>query len=146
MARQELTYDVIVAAPAVAVLVLVSVEDLRRRVIPNRVILPAWAFALAANTALHPGVRWLAWSLGASFCFYMVARITAGGLGMGDVKLVGFLGALLGPAVLPALVVGTGLGAVAAAAILLRRGPGARQATFAYGPFLAAGGLAMLLF
>jgi Flp pilus assembly protein protease CpaA len=143
--RSGLTYDAIVAVPAIVVLVLVSFEDMRRRIIPNRVIVPAWGLALAANTALRPGLGWLAWSVGASLCFFVFARITRGGLGMGDVKLVGFLGALLGAAVVPALVVGTALGAVAAAAILLRRGPGARRYTFAYGPFLAVGGLAMLL-
>jgi leader peptidase (prepilin peptidase) / N-methyltransferase len=135
-----------VVVASVCVLVLVSAEDLRRRIIPNRIIVPAWGLALAANTALHPGLEWLAWSFGASLCFYVFARITRGGLGMGDVKLVGFLGALLGAAVVPALVVGTSLGAVAAAAVLLRHGRGARKLTFAYGPFLAAGGLAMLLF
>lgn len=146
MFRHGLTDDAIVAVPGIVALLLVSFEDVRRRIIPNRVILPAWGLALAANSALHPGVAWLAWSFGASFCFFLFARMTDGGLGMGDVKLVGFLGALLGPNVVPALVVGTSLGALVAASILLRQGRRARRLTFAYGPFLAAGGVAMLLF
>lgn len=140
--------DVALALGTAFVLVLVSAEDLRRRIIPNRIVLPAWVLALSVNTALHPehAAEWFGWSFGAAFCFLVFARITGGGLGMGDVKLVGFLGAVLGAQVVPALIVGTLLGAIAAGLILLRHGSGARTRTFAYGPFLAAGGLAMLFF
>jgi leader peptidase (prepilin peptidase) / N-methyltransferase len=140
--------DVALALGTAFVLVLVSAEDLRRRIIPNRIVLPAWVLALSVNTMLHPdhAAAWFGWSFGAAFCFLLFARITGGGLGMGDVKLVGFLGAVLGAQVVPALIVGTSLGAIAAALILLRHGNGARTRTFAYGPFLAAGGLAMLFF
>ena len=147
MLLHGLTYDAIVAVPAICALIQVSAEDLRRRIIPNRIVLPAWVLALSVNTVLHPdhAAEWFGWSFGAALCFLLFARITRGGLGMGDVKLVGFLGAVLGAQVVPALVVGTALGAVAAGLILLRHGSDARTRTFAYGPFLAAGGLAMLV-
>ena len=138
---------VALAVGTALVLVLVSAEDLRRRIIPNRIVLPAWVLALTVNTVLHPGraAEWFGWSFGAALCFLLFARITGGGLGMGDVKLVGFLGAVLGAQVVPALVVGTSLGALTAGLILLRHGSSARTRTFAYGPFIAAGGLAMLI-
>ena len=137
-----------VAVPAICTLVLVSAADLRRRLIPNRVLLPAWAFTLAANTSLHPdrALEWFGWSLGAGAFFLVAARLLHGGLGMGDVKLIAFLGALLGSGVLPALVVGTSAGAVGAAVILLRHGGAGRKRTMPYGPFIAFGALAMLLF
>jgi leader peptidase (prepilin peptidase)/N-methyltransferase len=140
--------DIALAIGSAFVLVLVSAEDLRRRIIPNRIVVPAWVLALTVNTVLHPdhAAEWFGWSFGAAFCFLLFARITGGGLGMGDVKLVGFLGAVLGAHVVPALIIGTSFGAIAAALILLRHGSGARTRTFAYGPFLAAGGLAMLIF
>jgi leader peptidase (prepilin peptidase) / N-methyltransferase len=137
--------DVALAIGTAFVLVLVSAEDLRRRIIPNRIVLPAWVLALIVNTVLHPdrAAEWFGWSFGAALFFLFFARVTGGGLGMGDVKLVGFLGAVLGAQIVPALVVGTALGAAAAVVILLRRG---RRHTFAYGPYLAAGGIVMLLF
>ena len=137
----------VAALPAVAVLVAVSVSDGRRRVSPNIVIVPAWAVALTMNIALHPGraAEWLAWSFGAGLCFLLFAAATNGGFGGGDVKLVAFLGAVLGPALLPALAVGTFLGGLAAGVILLRHGRAASRRTVAYGPYLAAGGLVVLL-
>lgn len=139
--------DVFVGLAAASILVVLSIVDLRRRVIPNRIVLPAWLIALVANVSLHHS-RWtelVGWSFGPAFCLLLFVGITGGGLGMGDVKLVGFLGAVLGAQVVPALILGTSLGAVAAAVILLRHGGGARTRTFAYGPFLAAGGLALLV-
>ena len=137
----------VVALPAVTVLVAVSVTDVRHRVIPNVVIVPAWALALTINIVLHSGqaAEWLAWSLGAALCFLLFALATRGGFGMGDVKLVAFLGAVLGPALLSALAVGTLLGGLAAGLILLRHGRAASRRTVAYGPYRAAGGLVVLL-
>jgi leader peptidase (prepilin peptidase)/N-methyltransferase len=63
---------------------------------------------------------------------------------MGDVKLAGMLGFLLGWKVLPALFVGAVAGGVVAG-ILLTRASG-RRATMAYGPYLALGGAAVILF
>ena len=136
----------VLALPAIAVLVAVSVSDVRRRVIPNIVIVPAWALALTVNIALHGrAAEWLAWSFGAGLCFLLFALATRGGFGMGDVKLVAFLGAVLGPALPSALAVGTLLGGLAAGLILLRHGRAASRRTVAYGPYLAAGGLVVLL-
>lgn len=139
--------DAAVAVPALWVLVFLSAEDLRRRIIPNRIMLPAWLLALVLNTWFHPAraVDWIGWSFGGAFLFVACALATRGGLGMGDVKLVGFLGAVLGSQVVPALVVGTSLGAVAAIAILCRDGAAARKRAIAYGPFIAAGGIVTLL-
>ena len=139
--------DAAVAIPALWVLVFLSTEDLRRRIIPNRIVVPAWVLALVLNTWLHPGraADWIGWSFGSAFLFLACALATRGGLGMGDVKLVGFLGAVLGSQVVPALVIGTSLGAVAAIAILCREGAAARKRAIAYGPFIAAGGIVTLL-
>ena len=67
-----------------------------------------------------------------------------GGLGMGDVKLAGMLGFLLGNAVLPALVLGVFAGGVWSA-ILLGTGRAGLRSTIAYGQFLALGGAVAIL-
>jgi len=140
--------DILLALFVVNILVAISRHDIERRVIPNRLVVPAWAIALAANTILHPSQwsEWLLASLAAGAFFLVFARVSRGGVGMGDVKLVAFLGAALGADVLPALVVGTAASGVLAAAILVRHGAAGRNRTYPLGPFLAAGAIVTLLF
>jgi leader peptidase (prepilin peptidase) / N-methyltransferase len=79
-----------------------------------------------------------------AFAFFLIlALLTRGGLGMGDVKLAGLLGLLLGTAVAPALFVGTLAGGVASAALLARGRK--RGTTLAYGPYLCLGGAVAVL-
>lgn len=139
--------DTLIAVFLIAVLVAVSRTDLDRRVIPNRIVIPAWLIVLASNTALHPN-RWAEWllaSFGAGLVFFLLNRIYPGGLGMGDVKLVLLLGAALGSQIVPALMIGTGSAAVLSALILLRHGLSARKQTIPLGPFLATGAIIDLL-
>jgi leader peptidase (prepilin peptidase) / N-methyltransferase len=148
VAKNGLDADNLLDVFGIAVLVAVTVTDLERRIIPNRIVLPAWAIALAANCALHPAraLEWIVASFGCALVFLLFARLTGGGLGMGDVKLIGFLGALLGKDLLVALLIGSGASAVFAASILLREGREGRTRTYAFGPFLAAGAIATILF
>jgi prepilin signal peptidase PulO-like enzyme (type II secretory pathway) len=147
-ARNGFDADSLVDAFTIAVLVVISREDIDRRIIPNRIVVPAWAIVLVANVALHPGQwwHWLLASFGCGYLFYVFARFSNGGVGMGDVKLVAFLGAALGGDVLSALVLGTALGALVSIAIIVRHGAEGRTRTIPYGPFLAAGAIAVLIF
>jgi leader peptidase (prepilin peptidase)/N-methyltransferase len=137
----------LLAGFVVAVLIVLSWYDVRARIIPNRIVLPAWAAVLTAQVLLHPhqSGQWLAASLCAAGAFLGPALAYPAALGMGDVKLVGLIGAALGTSVLTGLIAGTLLAGVFAAAMLVRRGSAARRATLPYGPFLAAGAVAVLL-
>jgi leader peptidase (prepilin peptidase) / N-methyltransferase len=137
----------LLAAFVVAVLIVVSWYDVRERIIPNRIVLPAWVVVLPAQVLLHPHywAQWLAASLCAAGVFLVPALVYPAALGMGDVKLVGLIGAALGTSVLTGLVAGTVLAGVFAAVMLVRGGSTARHATLPYGPFLAAGAVAVLL-
>src|SRR5215210_4697193 len=88
----------VVAALFAAVLGVLSMIDLERRLIPNRIVLPAAGVMLAAQTALLPdrALEWLLAALGAAGLLLVLALIRPGGLGMGDVKLGLLLGAGLG--------------------------------------------------
>jgi leader peptidase (prepilin peptidase)/N-methyltransferase len=139
--------DFLLATFFVAVLVALSWHDIRRRVIPNRIVLPAWLVVLGAQLLLHPS-QWSEWVIASGTAaggFLVLALLYPAGMGMGDVKLVGLLGAALGSAVLSGLFVGTLLAAVFAVALLVRDGRAARKATLPYGPFLAAGAVVVLL-
>lgn len=122
------------------VLVALAAEDLRSRRIPNVITAPAAVTAVALRVALERSelVEILVAGAGAFAFFLLLALLTRGGLGMGDVKLAGLLGLLLGTSVIPALFLGTLAGGVASVALLVRGRK--RGSTLAYGPYLCFGG------
>ncbi len=124
-----------------AILLCVTLVDLRVRRIPNELALALIVWAVVQVLWLGQPT-WGAAALGllaAGGLFFLLAIIGRGALGMGDVKLEAAAGALLGyPAVLAALFLGVLAGGVAAAFLLLTHRAGRKDA-FAYGPYLALG-------
>ena len=139
-----LTADALVAAFFCAVLVAISATDLEHRIIPNRIVLPAAAILLAANTMLHPSVEWAVAGLGAALFLLVAALAYPGGMGMGDVKLALLLGVALGRSVPVALMVGMVSALLPAVVLFARHGSGARKMRIPFGPFLAFGGVVAL--
>jgi leader peptidase (prepilin peptidase)/N-methyltransferase len=138
------TWDFGVAAAFCAVLVAVSATDLERRIIPNRIVVPATVALLVAQTALHPSPEWAAAGLGAGAFFLLAALAYPGGMGMGDVKLALFLGVVLGRVVPVALFGGMISALVPSAVLLAKHGSAARKMKIPFGPFLALGGVLAL--
>lgn len=138
--------EAIVNALACAVLVAVTVTDLERRIVPNRIIVPALVVALVVQTALDPSVEWLVASLVAGTSFLLAALVYPAGLGMGDVKLAAFLGAWLGTHVVVALFAGSLLAVVPAVVILATQGKAGRKVGIPFAPFLAGGGVIALFY
>jgi leader peptidase (prepilin peptidase)/N-methyltransferase len=136
--------ETLVDSLACGVLVVVSVTDLERRIVPNRVILPALLVALLVQTARDPSFEWIAASLAAGGFFLVAALVYPAGLGMGDVKLAAFLGAWLGIPVVVALFAGSILAVLPAIVVLATQGRKARKVGIPYAPFLAAGGIVAL--
>jgi len=96
----------VVAAFFCAVLVAISAIDLTHRIIPNRIVLPAFLVVLAAQTLLEPSPEWALAALGASGFLFLAVLIHPAGMGMGDVKLALLMGAMLGRTVPVALMLG----------------------------------------
>jgi leader peptidase (prepilin peptidase)/N-methyltransferase len=142
--RFGLTADAAVAAFFCAVLVAISATDVERRIIPNRIVLPAAAVVLAANTMLHPSAEWAVAGLGAALFLFVAALAYPGGMGMGDVKLALLLGVALGRAVPVAMMVGMLSALVPSVVLLARHGSAARKMRIPFGPFLAFGGVVAL--
>ena len=138
------TWDALVAAFFCATLVAISATDFERRVIPNRIVVPAAAAILAANTILHPSVEWIAAGLGASLFLLVAALAYPGGMGMGDVKLALLLGVAVGRSVPLALFAGMIFALVPSIFLLARHGSAARKMRIPFGPFLALGGVLAL--
>ena len=136
-----LSVEALVDSLACAVLVAVTVTDLERRIVPNRIIVPALVVALVVQTVRDPSVEWIVAALAAGGFFLIAALIYPAGLGMGDVKLAAFLGAWLGAPVIVALFAGSLLAVIPAIFILATQGRSARKVGIPFAPFLAGGGV-----
>jgi leader peptidase (prepilin peptidase)/N-methyltransferase len=126
-------------------LVAVAAIDLATRRIPNVLTLVAAIGAVALRLAFERG-ELVEIIVGGAVCFVVllvIAILARGGLGMGDVKLAGVLGLLLGKDVAGALLLGTLCGAVAA--LIAARRAGSLKATLAYGPYLCLGAAVVIL-
>ena len=139
-----LTGAAAVAAFFCAALVTVSATDIEHRIIPNRIVLPAAAVVLAANTALHPSPEWAIGAVAASGFLLAAALAYPKGMGMGDVKLALLMGAALGRTVPVALMFGMVAALVPGIYLLVRHGSAARRMHIPFGPFLALGSVVAL--
>lgn len=152
-----------------AVTIPLVVIDVRSRRLPNRLVLPGYLVAVAAlvaiwlssgveaqggeafartppallqpSTIIEPAVLTSLISAAAYVLFLFVLSF-AGGMGMGDVKLAGVLGAaagLIGPsAAILSPLLAFGLGGLASAVILITR-RGTRATRIPFGPFMLLG-------
>jgi leader peptidase (prepilin peptidase) / N-methyltransferase len=141
-------FGLTVAAAAAVVfcgaLVVVTVTDIERRIVPNLVVLPAAAIVLVLRTAADPSVEWALGAVGAAAFLFLAALAYPGGMGMGDVKLALLIGAMLGRQSPVALMLATLLALVPSVILLARHGSRARKLAIPFAPFLAAGALITL--
>jgi len=133
---------VAITALFAAAMISVAIIDLRSRRIPNVVTLPGMVLALILASlsgveALTSAGLGASMAIGVTGVAYVAAR---GQFGMGDVKLAGLGGAVLGLGTVPVYLVLASLLAAVVAAAMLARGA-SRSATMAYGPYLAAAGI-----
>jgi prepilin signal peptidase PulO-like enzyme (type II secretory pathway) len=130
------------------VLVQVIFFDFEHHLILDRVMYPAIVAAFLVSLFGNPWWAGIATGLGAGGLFLLIAVVGSllfktEAMGFGDVKLVLFLGLLLGwPYTVQALFYGVLLAAIGAVAFIVTHR--SMKGTIAYGPYLAAGALFML--
>ncbi len=158
--RFGLTWHTGVLWAFVAALVVVTLIDLEHQIVPDIITLPGIAIGLAWSvlTALlsiggYRGV--VSFSAPAPLeailgtvvgggILYLVAVVSRGGMGGGDIKLTAMIGAFLGwRAVLLTIFLGTLTGSVIAL-LLLASGKKGRKDPMPFGPFLALGAVLAL--
>jgi leader peptidase (prepilin peptidase)/N-methyltransferase len=139
--------ELVALIPFTAVLIAVAFIDLQHRIVPNKIVVPAAVWGVAAAAAFRTDMLPELLIAGAgAFTFLLAAALVyPAGMGMGDVKLAGVMGLYLGKLVLPALVVAFGVGAVVGVALMAREGRSAGKKGVPFAPFLALGGLVALL-
>jgi leader peptidase (prepilin peptidase)/N-methyltransferase len=133
----------------IAFLVPLTLVDLRTRLLPNKLTLPAAGVAVALGLLVDESGetgRLLA-GLAAGGFFFVVAVAYPQGMGLGDVKLAAVLGLFLGREVAAALAVALVAGVVIGVLIMGRKGIAeGRKTAVPFGPFLALGGAVAVLF
>jgi leader peptidase (prepilin peptidase)/N-methyltransferase len=131
----------------VTMLMAVTLTDLERRIIPNKILIVGAVLAVAIAAVTDPGSlpeRAIA-AAAAGGLLFLAALAYPRGMGLGDVKLAAVMGLFLGRDVGPALIAALLAGSVVGLAMIAREGAAARKKAIPFGPFLALGGVVGLL-
>lgn len=134
--------------------IIISVIDLDHGLILNKIVYPGMVAVFLL--ALYPW-PWLTQSMGTRVAysalggaiglavFLLIAIVSRGGMGWGDVKLAALVGLATGfPLVFVAVIIAAILGGIVALALVAAKKKRRRE-TIPFGPFLAAGAMITLL-
>jgi leader peptidase (prepilin peptidase)/N-methyltransferase len=134
--------------------IIIFVIDLEHGLILNKVVYPGMVVALLL--ALLPGSWLTQWiiagvanaALGGAIGFvilFLIALVSRGGMGWGDVKLAALIGLATGfPLVFFSLIMGAILGGIVAVSLMIAKKK-TRRETIPFGPFLALAAMITLL-
>jgi leader peptidase (prepilin peptidase)/N-methyltransferase len=114
-----LSLSLVWALVLISVLVALAGTDLEHRLLPNAIVVPAAVVGLLLSVVVDPDGWWV-YPLSAVVVaagLFALALAYPGGMGMGDVKMGGLLGAFLGPYAALAVFMGAAVGCCG------RRGP-----------------------
>ncbi len=129
----------------ISALIALAVIDLEHRLLPNAIVGPAALAGLALSILADPA-DWWTYPLSAvavAVALFGLALARPGGMGMGDVKMGGMLGAFLGPYAALAVFLGALFGAVTGG-LLMASGKVGRRSALPFGSFMALGALLSL--
>jgi leader peptidase (prepilin peptidase) / N-methyltransferase len=131
----------------VTTLLAVTLTDLDRRVIPNKILLVAALVGVAIAAVGDPSSlpERAVSAAAAGGVLFLVVLAYPRGMGLGDVKLTALMGLYLGRNVAPAVLVALLAGSIVGLWMIAREGAEARKRAIPFGPFLALGGVVGLL-
>jgi leader peptidase (prepilin peptidase) / N-methyltransferase len=139
----EPTVELLSSLVLICVLVVLAGIDLEHKLLPNVVVGPAAVvgFALSFLESLE---RWWVYPVSAlAVAGGLLALAYPGGMGMGDVKMGGMLGAFLGPYAALAVFLGALAGAITGG-LLIATGRIPRRHALPFGVFMALGSIVAL--
>ncbi|MDD5433893.1 MAG: A24 family peptidase, partial [Nitrospira sp.] len=143
-----LSPEFIIYAVFFSSLVVVSVIDLYYKILPDIITLPGIILGLTLSTfILSTGFKnSVAGVIIGGGLFYIIAVVSRGGMGGGDIKLIAMIGAFLGwTNVIITIMLASFLGAIVGIFMMIFFGKG-RKYAIPFGPFLAIGGIISLFF
>lgn len=126
----------------ISVLVALAGTDLEHRLLPNAIVVPAAVVGFLLSVVVDPEGWWiyLVSAVAVAAGLFALALAYPGGMGMGDVKMGGMLGAFLGPYAALAVFIGALLG-VLVGGVLMVTGTIERGSALPFGVFLALAGV-----
>lgn len=134
--------------------IVVSVIDLDHGLILNKVVYPSLVVALLLALLPRPWLtQWIVTGIANAAIggaigfgiFLLIALVSRGGMGWGDVKLAGLIGLATGfPLVFLSIIMAAILGGIVAVAMVIAKKKQRRQ-TIPFGPFLAVAAMITLL-
>lgn len=131
----------------VTMLMAITLTDVERRIIPDKILLVATLLGLAIVAVADPASlpeRAIS-AVAAGGLLFVAALAYPRGMGLGDVKLAAVMGLFLGRNVAPAIFIALLTGSLVGLAMIARHGAAARKRAIPFGPFLALGGVVGLL-
>jgi leader peptidase (prepilin peptidase)/N-methyltransferase len=131
----------------VTMLTAITLTDLERRIIHDKILLVAALIGAAIAAGADPSSlpeRAIA-AAAAGGLLFAAALAYPRGMGLGDVKLAAVMGLFLGRNVAPAILVALLAGSIFGLAVIASQGAEARKTAIPFGPFLALGGVVGLL-
>jgi leader peptidase (prepilin peptidase) / N-methyltransferase len=137
--------ELLSALALVLVLVALAGTDLEHRLLPNAIVGPAALIGFTLSVLESPDRWWIyvVSALAVAGGLFALALAYPGGMGMGDVKMGGMLGAFLGPYAALAVFLGALCGAIAGG-VLMAVGKMRRRNALPFGVFMAIGGVVTL--
>jgi leader peptidase (prepilin peptidase)/N-methyltransferase len=135
------SWGTVVGLILVSLSVIVTISDLTYMLIPNKVLLIFLGIITILRFIYHPDPFWnyLFGAAAGGGILLLIALLSRGGMGMGDVKLFFLFGAVIGfPHILVALFLSSLLGSIIGLFLLLLKVVHRKQG-IPFGPFLAAG-------
>ena len=141
-----LSFDFMVYAAVAPALVIITAIDIEHQIIPDVITLPGIALGLAAGTYTSGYADSLLGFFVGGGLFYLLAVLSNGGMGGGDIKYISAAGALLGwQKVLLVIFIGALLGSVVGVfQIAVQKKT--RKSLIPFGPFLATSTLITLFY
>jgi len=137
-----------VYAGLTSTLLTVALIDYDHKIIPNIITLPSIAIGLGLSVWVLPTtpLTSLLGLLVGGTLFYLIAIISKGGMGGGDIKLIAMIGAFLGwQGALFTIFSGALLGSLVGV-MLMVLGKKGRKDKVPFGPFLSAGAILFILY
>jgi leader peptidase (prepilin peptidase) / N-methyltransferase len=134
-------------AALTSTLLVVALIDYDHKIIPNVITLPGIVIGLGLSIWTLPItlMESLSGLLLGGGLFYLIAFLTKGGMGGGDIKLIAMIGSFLGwPGALFTIFSGALLGSLVGIALMLLGRKG-RKDKVPFGPFLSCGAILFIL-
>ncbi len=135
--------ELLPALVLIPALIALAAIDLEHRLLPNVIVGPAALTGLALSILANPPGWWVYPLSGLAVAGALLLFAVPGGMGMGDVKMGGMLGAFLGPYAALAVFLGALVGAVSGG-LLMAVGKARRRSLLPFGLFMAVGGIITL--